>query len=245
MKNATVIYMSDQALTSLLMATIESYVVKNENMAKPQNRLETYGIFFGSETKTSDGSRVIRIDMANPSNTVRQTRESVQSSPNSLIVKADLVQSCFPHLSFLGDFHTHPYLHFSEVKKCRGYYLSETDRQAMTSDSKLYRKLGYRLGMVATIAYAERAGQNRAGYPTKYKNRVELVIGHFRIWLTAYVTRSRIKDGLFYSDDESSDVILHVPCMTGLAQFSAMGGVKFNKRGLTYESPLKDKRGGF
>ena len=241
MKNATVIYMSDQALTSLLMATIESYVVKNENLAKPQNRLETYGIFFGSETKTSDGSRVIRIDMANPSNTVRQTRDSVVSSPNSLVVKADLVQSCFPHLSFVGDFHTHPYRHFSEVKKNRGYYLSATDREALTCDSVFYKKLGYRVGMIATIAYADRAGQNRAGYPTKYKNMVELVIGHLRIWLTAYVARSRIKDGLFYSNDEASDVILHVPCVTGLAQFSAMGGVKFNKRGLTYESPLVEK----
>ena len=241
MKSTTVIYMSEQAVCSLLMSTIESYVVKNENMAKPQNRLETYGIFFGSETKASDGSRVIRIDMANPSNTVRQTRESVQSSPNSLIVKADLVRSCFPHLSFLGDFHTHPYRHFSEVKKCRGYYLSQTDRQALTSDSAFYKKLGYRIGMVATIAYAERACQNRASYPTKYRNRVELVIGHLRIWLTAYVARNRIKDGLVYSEDESSDVTLHVPCITGLDQFSAMGGVKFNKRGLTYESPIQDR----
>lgn len=239
MSNLTVIRLSENALCSIVMSGVEAYVEKNLNFARPRNQLEIHGLLFGSESKLKEGTRVLQVEMANVTSTSQQTGNSVGYSLTSVALKSDIAQAFFPHLSFLGDFHTHPFRHFGEVSKIKGFYLSKTDRQSLKNDQTVMKSLNYRLGMVAAIAFTRKRTNPSASYADSEGNTILFNMGNFKIWISVYITVIDENGDLSYSCDNCADVILHVPALNGLHMFSDIGILKHGKRSIRYCPPME------
>jgi len=235
MEGINIIRFSENALCSLLLAAIESYTEKNRNMVKPKNLLEIYGSLYGHETRVNDGHRIFHVEMAMPSLTCKQSSKEVSYSMNPIFLKNELTQAFFPHLSFLGDFHTHPYTHFKVAAKNRGYYLSTRDRQDIINQTEEMKGINYRISVLTAISYSSRQLATAADYADKEKNTIRMDFGHFRIWISAYIAEENEEGQLEYSEDNSKHVMIHIPCLVGLNQMSSFGRLRGKGRHVSWQ----------
>lgn len=238
MTGINVIRLSENALCGLLMSAIESYTEKNLNMEKPRNLLETYGSLYGHETMVNDGHRIFQVELASVSSTCQQANDRVLFNVNHIHLKNELSQAFFPHLSFLGDFHTHPYTHFQVVENNQGYYFSDTDRKELTRSSEEMKALKYRIGMVLAISYSRRALQTKAEFADRENNSIRMDFDHFRIWITGYVIEEAENGLLYYNEDNSEKVLLHIPCLMGICQMSSFGRLTGKGRHVSWRPAL-------
>jgi hypothetical protein len=57
-----------------------------------------------------------------------------------------------PHLSLIGDFHTHPYASLAEVRETEGWKFSKADVEALQNDDFLWDKAdGHPVALVVTV----------------------------------------------------------------------------------------------
>ncbi len=235
MEGINIVRFSENALCSLLFAAIESYTEKNRNLEKPKNLLEIYGCLYGHETRVNDGHRIFQVEMATPSLTCKQSSQEVTYEMNPIFLKSELTQAFFPHLSFLGDFHTHPYTHFKVAEKNRGYYLSPGDRQDLIDRTDEMKGINYRISVLTAISYSCRQLATGADYADSEKNTIRMDFGHFRIWISAYVAEENEQGLLEYSEDNSKHVMLHIPCLVGLNQMSSFGRLRGKGRHVSWQ----------
>lgn len=160
-----IVRLSEQAIIAMALNGIEAYSVKHAS--EGEARLETCGALLGYETKTSDGRILYQIEMANVDTSARRRRSSVSPSPLAMKRKARIIASYWPHLKYIGDFHTHPYRNRSDVFSVvqeegsrrgdnKGYYLSQGDRSWLKDNSSICKRYGYKVGLVLTIAKLQR-----------------------------------------------------------------------------------------
>lgn len=238
MRDLTVVRLSENALCALLMSGVEAYAEKNMNLARPRNRLEIHGLLFGNETWLKEGTRILHVEMINVTTTSKQTCNSVSYSLNSIALKADITQSLFPQLSFLGDFHTHPCRHYTEVLKKKMFYFSPQDRKNLDDMQEIWRSLNYRVGLAVAISYIKKFREVAVIYADSEKNTLQIDIGNFRVWISAYIAEINDDMILEYSSDNCPNVLLHVPALTGLCQLSDFGIIKMKNTQLTYCPPM-------
>lgn len=209
-----VVRVSENALISLVLSSLEAYAVKKKDITgkgRPQTRIETFGSVFGYELIMRDMRTLYQIEIAHVDTSAAQRRSSVDYSEEAILMKVDAITSFWPHLDYLGDFHSHPYKNKKEVTDIKGYFLSSDDRKSLNDD--FWTKIKYRVGLVITIAAMEKAGTKACDWVAS--NCVEATLGNYRIWVASYCAY-RDNNEYRYTKDNDSHVTLDCPALTGL-----------------------------
>lgn len=209
-----VVRISENALMSLVLSSLEAYSVKKKDIkekGRPKSRIEVYGSLFGHEIIMKNKTILYHVEMANTDTTAEQRRSSVDVNREAISLKADIVTSFWPHLIYLGDFHSHPFKNTKVVLDNKMYFMSENDREWLNDN--FWKQKGYRVGLVITIAAMEKAGRKASACVAS--NCVEATLGNYRMWLAAYCAYSQ-KGEYKYTNDNDVCVTLDCPALTGL-----------------------------
>lgn len=216
-ENGYLVTLSENALISLILSSLEAYAIEKRGYrGKDKKHLETYGSIYGQPLELEDGRTLFRVEMAQTDTTAKQSCSSVQYSEEAISLKRSALASFWPHLDYLGDFHSHPYETLREARQTKGYFLSVEDRINLEDSwESFFRGLRYRLGLVVTVAAMQRVRDNNKIWEGKGLNCLEFTIGNFRLWIAAYCVYE--VDGIgCYTEDEDMDVELTAPALTGL-----------------------------
>lgn len=207
-----VVRLSESALIQLCLSGLEAYSVSHLRKG-PRVQLETYGLLWGHETRLPDGRTLYAVEMASVDTSARMDHSSVHRSEHALELKRDLMTSFWPHLEFLGDFHSHPYPQGTNVVGAKLYEFSEGDRADIEENSGFWQRHGYRIGLVLTLTALKRASSRLDRWLDN--STLEFTLGNYRLWLKTYVAYDQ--DGaLRLTDDDDSHVLLDCPALVGL-----------------------------
>lgn len=142
------IWISQDAMEDILAISLEGYLV-SAGRGKPFT--EVYATCFGSikdEASSNPESgiwyvRHFHVDKILPQIRSKGTPASVSPSRKSL-EKAHLqvATSVFPHLTYLGDFHTHPYRSAATIVRHKLWKLTREDRNYTRENMPIMMELG-------------------------------------------------------------------------------------------------------
>jgi len=227
-ENGYIIILSDHALVTMVLAALEAYAVRKLGKIVHQKQLEVYGSLYGQEIPLKDGRTLYRVELASHDTTSRQTHDAVHFNDDASVLKRDTLASFWPHLDYLGDFHSHPYESLEETKSCRGYFCSDGDREELEDNWDFWKELRYRLGLVVTVAPLQRARQKEDLWEKGTKKQcLVMTLGNFRIWISAYCAyEEEDEDGDIvpsYTQDSDTLVELYAPSVTGLEEYLQYG----------------------
>jgi hypothetical protein len=229
---------SEPALINLILNSLEAYTIvhKNKPKANKQRWLEVFGHLFGHVVEVGEGQKIFHVEFINTDTSSKQENDSVLYNKDAACLKRDIVRSFWPSYQYLGDFHTHPYGHYSEVDERKGFYLSQGDREEFACNNSFWKDMKHQLSVVASIGYMDRAGTKEASYVGGLTNCVEFTLGNYRIWLAAYFSYE--KNGkLAYSQDNCESIYIDCPNITGFYwEHTPFGRVKVTKRRVRYRN---------
>ena len=234
-----VVEVSDSAWMQLCLSGLESYRV-------PRGRKETFSLLWGSMSGAGSDYVHYRVDHVLTDIEAQRTGGWVSYNPKGLMLKKDIIDQCWPSLSFLGDFHTHAYKHYREAENARGFVLSDGDREDVEEINRLlWIREELKVCLLLTISGIKTRGTKD---PCRIEdNVVEWTLRnhdwqeHYRLWLSAYVVdqvRIGRKRRLFLAPRESDwreewlddagaelpehEVWLEVPSVLGNSNFNGL-----------------------
>ena len=186
------IRVSDRALESMVLSASESFVLGDgskptRRTKRKKRQVETYGYMWGFRRKASDsGTEHVYIDRFDESLSARRKSSSVRPNDDAVLLKNAIVERWSPQLSFLGDFHTHPYASRQKVEQHRGWEFSKNDIDAFKNDEQLWELANQRpLMLVMAVAPIERVHATEATWIQN--NCWNFNIGQLRFWLAVGV----------------------------------------------------------
>lgn len=220
---------SEDALVQLVLAGLEAYCIDHAQDGRRRSGVETYGTLWGHQVRVGeDGPTVYCIEQVGIDTSAERGRDSVHPSSEALRLKRDVMSSLWPHYDFLGDVHTHPYGHVSEVS-ATGRGFSEVDIADVVRHSAYWDDHGYRVGLVLSIAWMKRATLEPK-VDVLDASTVRFTLKNVRMWLKAYVAHSvrRTPPELAVTDE---DVVLDCPALGGLKlHYGPMGKVATGRK---------------
>lgn len=228
--------LSESALSNLILNSLEAYTVahKNKPKKKKQASLETFGHLFGHVVEIDTEHKVFHVEFINTDTSSRQENDSVFYNEEAAILKRDIVRSFWPSYQYLGDFHTHPYGHYTEVKDIRGCYLSEGDREEFSCNNSFWQEMNHKLSLVASIGYMERAGTKAPEFIGSSESCIEFTLGNYRMWLAAYFSYEK-QGQLELSEDDCDSIYIDCPNITGFNwEHASFGRVDVSSRNIRY-----------
>ena len=181
---------SETALMHLCLIGLESFRI-------PRSPKETYGLLWGSSVNKSNDTVYYQIDHVSADVEAERTADWVAYSERNLSLKRDIIEECWPSLSFLGDFHTHPYRRREDAHG--GYKLSEGDREDVEEVNRKFRfKADLKVSLVMAIHPLKNQGWQAPGrmdnstHTIKWTLRRHRQEEYYRIRLSAYVVQKLI-----------------------------------------------------
>jgi hypothetical protein len=121
-----------------------------ETYKVPKSKTEPYSEVFGlclgmssrqKTTKKGSGTRTkwfVHVDKAVPQIRARANQDSVIPNAKSIEALVETASDLFPQLEIIGDYHSHPYRDFKELKSAKGWEASKDDFEDIAG---LYRSL--------------------------------------------------------------------------------------------------------
>ncbi len=227
--NGYYVRLSEDALVQVVLAGLEAYCVEHAHDGRRRFGVETYGSLWGHQVRSNgDGPTIYCVEQVGIDTSAERDRYSVHPSSEALTLKREVMASLWPQYDFLGDVHTHPFNHMSEVTgPQRGF--SQIDIDDIVSHSAYWENHGYRVGMVLSIAWMKRATPDP---------KVEIVddttvcvtLKNVRMWLKACVAY-RVQEGLPDMEVTDRSVVLDCPALTGLnLHYGPMGKVATGRK---------------
>ena len=177
---------SDQAVDSMLLAATEAYCLGDRR--QPGAYVEIDGYLWGFYGDFDGGNHaLIQVERFAPSFSSRRTPDSVEPNEDAANLMHNVMAKLSPHLSFLGEVHTHPYDSLDDAMNARGWLFSDEDRVSM-SDT-VWQLTGDRppLWVVIAVAPLQRV---HTTMPEELKNGSgawQFDVGNMRFWLHAEV----------------------------------------------------------
>ena len=204
------IHVTDSALMHLLMAGMESYKVRLWDGRETTNRgpVEVAGLLWGYVPESSEGYDHLVVQHATTDIVGARAKNWSSFSLPSALAKQSVVSARWPHLSMIGDFHTHPYEKYTDAERTGGWEASEGDRvwyeehfAENVRNTNLQRR--FKVSLVLTIAKLQRVREDTRAAPEVlgHGNVLRWQLGDFRYWLTAYSLDRT-------SDDDDSPLVL-------------------------------------
>ncbi|MYA15557.1 MAG: hypothetical protein F4089_01580 [Gammaproteobacteria bacterium] len=224
------IHVSDSAILQLLMAGMESYKVRQWGsfITSAKGPAETTGLLWGY-TSCRDGVDHVVVEQVATDKFAKGTYWETEA-PNDDVTAAKqaVVADRWPHLSMLGDFHTHPYKSLNEATdaeptsagKPGGWHASTGDVEAQ--ECRDPKKWAGRVFLILTIARLARFHPDKHVEPKLEENHIIRwqQLKRYRFWLSAYSLDEY--DGRFVvspkanSDDPARrNVYIDVPTVNG------------------------------
>lgn len=227
--NGYYVRLSEDALVQLVLAGLEAYCVDHAHDGRRRSGVETYGSLWGHQVRSgAHGPTIYCVEQVGIDTSAERDRWSVHPSSEALTLKRQVMESLWPQYDFLGDVHTHPFGHMSEVSATeRGF--SEIDIDDIVSHSAYWEDHGYRVGMVMSIAWMKRATADPK-IEILDASTVRFTLRNLRMWLKAYVAHLEV-EGMpdLVVTDES--VVLDCPALTGLnLHYGPMGKVATGRK---------------
>ena len=178
------VHVSDVAIMDLLLASMESF--HNRRDSKP---VETGGLLWGSISSDREMDHVTVAHISTDSHGKRHP-DYFTLNETSTNAKCELMKLRWPHLTMIGDFHTHPYLRYDEVP-ADGPEFSDGDIK-WYEEFQTRKTWAGRVGLVLTLAeLTRRDGRGIAPSVSKrHGNTLHWQLGRYRFWLTAYAIDS-------------------------------------------------------
>jgi hypothetical protein len=160
-----------------------------------------------------------------------KTNESVYPADGLRVFK-DLITSYWPQFSYLGNFHSHPYEHYSIVNEIKGFEFSDEDRSFFIDCKN--EDDDFRVAIVMTISSLLKQSKK-----TKPKSIADNILcwtfNNFRFWLNACVVSKDSEHGNVtllpnsphwqekYGSNEVGHIYLHCPYLESPWQATKFG----------------------
>ena len=190
------IHVSDSALLQLLMAGMESYKVREwgGSVTAARGPAETTGLLWGY-TACRDGVDHVVVEQVATDKFAKGTYwETEEPREDVTTTKQEVVADRWPHLSMLGDFHTHPYKSLKEATDAGptsagrpgGWHASVGDIKAQECRSP--GKWEGRIFLILTIARLARFNPDKHQKPEREAPHILRwqQLRRYRFWLSAY-----------------------------------------------------------
>jgi hypothetical protein len=195
-----IIQISDDALMEMSLAALEAYVVPERQVSpkkKLKTELETYGLLWGHEITLPDGDILYSVQKLTVDAMAHRRTDSVFPSGGLKVMK-DMITSYWAQYSFLGDFHSHPYEHYTDVENIKGYEFSEGDRKSMEINKN--SDDDFRISLVMTIASLKKISDSQ---PEQIADNIICwTFNNYRFWLNACLVHNE------YDEDEDEITVL-------------------------------------
>jgi len=181
-----------RALEDLLLAAAEGYKV---SPGKGFKYTEVFGLCFGSVRRQVRRGKETEV-FANVSRVATQLRakgnaSSVQPNDKSLAAQVEIGRQFFPYLEVLGDYHTHPFKSFKDLKDDAGWEHSDQDERSLAYFVEQLREREHTPVFSLVVAVAS-GGKSSQRPLRRARNVVQVpvgdlyfVIGCYRILLDA------------------------------------------------------------
>ncbi|MXX95298.1 MAG: hypothetical protein F4039_10785 [Gammaproteobacteria bacterium] len=193
-KNNIQIHISDNALLHLLMSGLECFNLRfwRGKITQKRGPTETagtlWGYFIGGDGTEDDH---VRVEFVSQDVLADRHKSWVVLQKDTTWVKSQLVQARWPHLSLIGDFHTHPYETYSECNEACGWKFSDGDcdyfQHTWNNQKELELWKRCKVSLLLTIAHLDRVHDEKRWDPDVVENHiVRFQIDRFRFWITAY-----------------------------------------------------------
>lgn len=184
------VHVSDSALIHLVLSAVESYHVRPWGKEFSSNRgpVETGGLLLGyfNQGKTMDH---VVVEHISTDTYAHRAAGSNTLNDEVIRVKRDILAVRWPHLSLVGDFHTHPYATdytIEQMNKDQAWKFSEGDYDSYERGSDPWTTTQWpgRVGLVLTMTLPQRKTPIR---PELIRNNVlQWQQADYRFWLAAY-----------------------------------------------------------
>lgn len=179
-----VVQISEQALMQIHLAALESYLGWPRGQPN-RGWVETIGYLWGHEIRLAHQKTLYSVQYVSIDTNATRRKQSATSSVGDLEIKKSAIQSFWPHLEFLGDFHTHPNNHYVEVIRYRDWEFSRADFHSVEEAAGYWLEQGYRVGLVMAVAQLDKRSAKAPRIMTS--QTWEWTLGNLRFWLAAYV----------------------------------------------------------
>ena len=137
-------------------------------------------------------SEHIHVDRFNACVSAEGLPDEVNVAFEVVDLQDSIVKFWSPHLSLLGQFHTHPYGSREELVSNCGWEFSRQDDKAFREDHGLWERAdGAPISFVMALAPLQRVHESWGEY--KAPNRWRFDVGEYRFYLSAVIGRKRGK----------------------------------------------------
>ena len=175
---------SPELLETMTLAAIEAYCYGNLRKQK-NTAVETLGYVWGYR-KQQNGTTVFYLDRTSVSISAERQYHSVTPNLDAAKLKNEVMMRWSPHLTLLGDFHSHPYRNLKEVTSEAGYNFSPEDLKELKSNDFIWEQSGNNpVILVITVC---RLGRVRDSVQDNFRNNTaRYAVGDFQFWLNSAV----------------------------------------------------------
>lgn len=188
-----IVSIADQAFFTITTSALEAYKVSHpEYKGKEHVPIETYGNLWGYQSQTKRDEQVLRVILADVDTSATRTPNSVRPQQESFSLKEEFVDSYYPELEYLGDFHSHPYDfendkvdNVLQLERRKLYHFSSGDFNHVRY---LQEKRRYRLGIVTTIYEMPKQVSRKSIHVGKEDfSCIRFTYERLSVWIKAYV----------------------------------------------------------
>jgi hypothetical protein len=202
---------SEHALREALLATVEAYALG----IRKKKQVEILGHLWGYHRRFVDGT-VFFVDTIEISLSAKGDHSSVEPHPDAIRLKSEVLERWSPHLTLIGDFHSHPYRSFDDVKAASGFEFSKQDMTSFKVDKELWKVADYHpLALVMTICEMQKI--NEVPAVSERSNIIRFDIAQFRFWLNAMVGYKDKNGKKCFTPNMHSPVELDIPAWCNTA----------------------------
>jgi hypothetical protein len=184
----------NQALEDMLLGVFETYRVPK---SKKEPFSEVFGLLLGMTATTRSVKRgegthtrhFVHVEKAVPQIRAKASPSSVTPSARSLNALVEAADSLFPQLEIVGDYHSHPYRSYLELKRLRGWSASREDAissASLSRDLQTRKDRPHHMKVALVIAIAEGRGSAIPENVRDKTNLYHLKMAGCHVMISAY-----------------------------------------------------------
>jgi hypothetical protein len=178
------IRLTPSLVESMTLATMEAYCI-GDSRARRKSGVETYGYLWGTKKRT-DGMTIFHLTKLSVSITAERSYMSVFPNPKTGVLKSKVLQRMAPHLTLLGDFHSHPWATQKSMKRDVGFNFSPADFVSLLEEDLFWETSDDNpVMLVQSVVRLRRAGRRGSGW--QRQNVFYFDIDDHRFWINAVV----------------------------------------------------------
>ncbi|CAJ0882632.1 hypothetical protein AMST5_03355 [freshwater sediment metagenome] len=199
------IRLAPSLVESMTLATMEAYCFRGPRADK-KSGVETYGYVWGTKKRT-DGLTIFHLTKLSVSISAERSYMSVFPNPNTGVLKSQVLQRMAPHLTLLGDFHSHPWATQKSMKRDVGFNFSPGDFESFLEEDLFWETSDNNpVMLVQSVVRLRRKGRRRSGW--QRQNVFYFDIDDHRFWINAAVGYLDAKGNRQHTGNRTRAVII-------------------------------------